>query len=136
MALAQAADMVASPNIRCMGTIGGNICQETRCWYFRSPWNRFECLKKNRNGLCYALLGDNRYHSIFGAIDGCVCVNPSDVAPALVAFDAKVVTSKRELEIIDFFDVGVAPNSGMTVLDMEESVTEIKVTTTRNGLLS
>jgi NADPH-dependent glutamate synthase beta subunit-like oxidoreductase/CO/xanthine dehydrogenase FAD-binding subunit len=66
-ALAQAAHRVASPNIREMGTIGGNICQSNRCWYYWSPGNRFNCMRKGESRVCYATVGDNRYHSIFGA---------------------------------------------------------------------
>jgi NADPH-dependent glutamate synthase beta subunit-like oxidoreductase len=64
--LAQAARVVASPQIRNMGTVGGNLCQEPRCWYYRTPENLFYCLRKGGDR-CGAVLGDNRYHSIFGA---------------------------------------------------------------------
>ncbi len=127
-ALAEAARKVGSPELRNAGTIAGNICQLSRCWYYRVQHNGFNCLKKSQGAICYALIGDNRYHSIFGATNGCVCVNPSDVAPALVAFDATVVTNKRDIAIEDFFDVRVAPDrSGLTVLDTDEIVTEIQV---------
>ena len=72
-ALAQAAGSAASPHIRDMGTIGGNIAQMTRCWYFRKAENRFNCNRKG-GAECYAILGDNRYHSIFG---GKRCHDPS-----------------------------------------------------------
>ncbi|MFC1846473.1 FAD binding domain-containing protein [Chloroflexota bacterium] len=122
-ALAEAAHKTASPHIREMGTIGGNICQLNRCWYFRKLNNRFDCIRKG-GGLCYAMMGDNRYHSIFGGVLGCVAVNPSDTAPALVSLDATVVTSKREIAAEDFWDVRI-PKS--TVLDDDEIVTEIQV---------
>jgi NADPH-dependent glutamate synthase beta subunit-like oxidoreductase len=64
--LAEAARSVASPQIRNMGTVGGNICQEPRCWYYRAPGNHFHCLRKGGTS-CPAIFGDNRYHSIFGA---------------------------------------------------------------------
>lgn len=66
-ALAQAAKKTASPNLRNMGTIGGNICQYNRCWYLRASGNYFDCLRKG-GGACYAISGDNRFHSIFGGI--------------------------------------------------------------------
>ncbi|MBT4641747.1 MAG: FAD-dependent oxidoreductase [Deltaproteobacteria bacterium] len=65
--LAQAALTVASPQLRNMGTLGGNICQEPRCWYYRAPDDIFHCLRKGGTK-CGALLGDNRYHSIFGSV--------------------------------------------------------------------
>lgn len=65
-ALAEAAHRVASPAVREMGTISGNICQVNRCWYFRAEENLFDCLRKGGR-MCYAAVGDNRYHSIFGA---------------------------------------------------------------------
>lgn len=66
-ALAAAAAAVASPQIRNMATLGGNICQEPRCWYYRHPENRFFCSRKGGNG-CPAVMGENRYHSVFGAM--------------------------------------------------------------------
>ena len=66
-ALAEAAHRVASPHIREMGTIGGNICQSNRCWYYWVPNNRFNCMRKGGRA-CYAMTGEGRYHSIFGAV--------------------------------------------------------------------
>lgn len=66
-ALAEAAHMAASPHVREMGTLGGNICQLNRCWYFRKEENRFDCMRKGGQ-TCYAIVGENRYHSIFGAM--------------------------------------------------------------------
>ncbi|MEM2464952.1 MAG: FAD-dependent oxidoreductase [Candidatus Bathyarchaeia archaeon] len=77
-ALAEASGRAASPHIREMGTIGGNICQVNRCWYFRKEDNRFYCLRKGNGGKAWALMGDNRYHSIFGCAkipDAEPCVN-------------------------------------------------------------
>ena len=65
-ALAEAARRTASPHVRAMGTIGGNVCQLIRCWYFRKEDNRFDCIRKGGT-MCHAAIGDNRYHSIFGA---------------------------------------------------------------------
>jgi len=124
-ALAKAARRTASPHLREMGTIGGNICQDIRCWYYRHPENRFPCLRKG-GGRCYALEGDNRYHSIFGGSveEGCIAVHPSDIAPALIALDAKVKTSRRTIKAEDFFQVEVKKT---TVLEDDEIVEEIKI---------
>jgi xanthine dehydrogenase YagS FAD-binding subunit len=124
-ALAEAAGRAASPHLREMGTLAGNICQDIRCWYYRYPNNRFPCLRKG-GGRCYAIEGDNRYHSIFGGTvdDGCYAVHPSDTAPALIALDAVVRTTKRTIPLEDFFDVKV---SGTTVLDPDEIVTEFEI---------
>ncbi|MGD1118931.1 MAG: FAD binding domain-containing protein [Dehalococcoidales bacterium] len=70
-ALAEAAHSAASPHIREMGTIGGNICQLNRCWYFRKEGNRFDCMRKGGQ-TCFAIVGENRYHSIFGAVKAAV----------------------------------------------------------------
>jgi xanthine dehydrogenase YagS FAD-binding subunit len=132
-ALSQAAGKVGTPELRNMGTIGGNLCQEVRCWYYRSPDNFFDCLRKNPSGLCYALIGDNRYHSIFGAVGGCVAVNPSDTAPALVALNAKIVTTKKTVDAENFFAVN---GEKTTILDDDEIVTEIQVPTPASGTKS
>lgn len=131
-ALAQAASRTASVHIREMGTIGGNICQENRCWYYRNPDNKFFCLRKG-GGMCYAMAGDNRYHSIFGAIQACVAVNPSDTAPALIVLNASIVTNKRTIAAGEFWAVGVP---GSTVLEVGEIVTEIQVPTPASGVKS
>jgi xanthine dehydrogenase YagS FAD-binding subunit len=126
-ALAQAAYAVASPQIRGMGTIGGNLCQDSRCWYYRTPKNYFPCLRKRdvkKEALCYAVAGDHRYHSIFGAVNRCLAVHPSDIAPALVALNAKMKTTQRTVEAEDFFDVGPGRT---TVLEADEILTEIQV---------
>jgi len=105
--LAQAAFKAASPELRNMGTIGGNICQKPRCIYFRKEYSVFNCLRK-KDGLneCYAANGLHRYHSIFGASAGCYAICPSDTAPALVALGAKIVTNLDTWEAKDFFYVG------------------------------
>ena len=127
--LAQAALKVATAQIRNMGTIAGNICQEVRCWYWWAPEDHFLCLRKDPSGLCYALQGDNRYqHSIFGASQGCPAANISDIAPALVALDASIVTSKQTINAADFF-FGFT----RTVLASDEIVTEIQVPTPANS---
>jgi len=133
-ALAEAAGRCASPHLREMGTLAGNICQDIRCWYYRHPENRFACLRK-RGSRCYALEGDNRYHSIFGGSveEGCVAVHPSDTAPALIALDASIRTTKRTVKAENFFQVGVAKT---TVLEEDEIVTEIQIPAPPEGARS
>jgi xanthine dehydrogenase YagS FAD-binding subunit len=121
-ALAQAASKAATPHIREMGTLAGNICQLTRCWYFRKEDNRFNCFRKGGER-CYAISGENRYHSIFGAVKSCVAVNPSDTAPALVALNARIKTNKRIIEAEKFWDMAIP---GSTVLAGDEIVLEIQ----------
>ncbi|MFA6613069.1 MAG: FAD binding domain-containing protein [Dehalococcoidales bacterium] len=130
--LAEAARKTASPHIREMGTIGGNICQMNRCWYFRCNDNRFDCIRKGGN-MCFAMMGDNRYHSIFGAIGACIAVNPSDTAPALVALDATVITTRREIAAGDFWAVAIP---GSTVLEKDEIVKEIQIPAPASGVKS
>ncbi|MCL1799090.1 MAG: FAD binding domain-containing protein [Eggerthellaceae bacterium] len=122
-ALAQACEKVASPTIRNMATIGGNICQMHRCWYFRVPDNRFACRRKGGN-YCPARIGDNRYHSIYGEQDGCYAASSHDTAPALIALGATISTTKRKLAAEDFFVInGIRSNA----LEADEVVTEISV---------
>ncbi len=106
--LAEAAESVASPEIRNMGTIGGNLCQDTRCWYYRYPHlmgGRIKCHRKGK-GPCFAVKGDNRYHAIF---DGkkCFAVCPSDMAVALAAMDAEIRVvgeyDERVIPVMDFY---------------------------------
>jgi xanthine dehydrogenase YagS FAD-binding subunit len=124
-ALAQAASRTASPHLREMGTLGGNLCQDIRCWYYRSPNNRFPCLRKSA-GRCYALTGDDRYHSIYGGSveEGCIAVHPSDTAPALIALNAQLKTSRRIIRSQDFFQVDECRT---TILDDDEILIEILV---------
>ena len=124
-ALAEAAHAVATPAIRNMGTIGGNLCQEVRCWYFRNPNNRFLCFRKG-GVLCMAVPGDNRYNAILGG-QVCFAVCPSDTAIALRALNATIVTNKRSIPIDDFFVV-----LG-NVLGDDEIVTEVQVPEPKAG---
>ncbi|MDR1185513.1 MAG: FAD binding domain-containing protein [Coriobacteriales bacterium] len=121
--LAEAAGKVASPTIRSMGTIGGNICQMHRCWYFRSANDRFDCYRKGGD-YCPAMIGDSRYHSIFGNLDGCYAVSSQETAPALIVLGATVVTNEREIPAEEFFAAAV-PRSN--VLEDNEVVKEITV---------
>jgi len=133
-ALTEAAGRTASPHLREMGTLGGNLCQDIRCWYYRNPGNRFPCLRKG-GGRCYAIEGSNPFHSIFGGSveGGCYAVHPSDTAPALIALNATIETSKRTLGAEDFFQVDV---SRTTVLNKDEIVTAIHIPQPRENTAS
>jgi xanthine dehydrogenase YagS FAD-binding subunit len=126
--LADAASLVASPQIRNQGTIGGNVSQDTRCWYYRAGW---PCYRAGGN-ICYADTpeGRNREHAIFHA-DRCVAVNPSDTAPALIALDAKFVISTRKGErIVDAEDYFVGPDIDITrlhILQPGDLLTAIRI---------
>jgi xanthine dehydrogenase YagS FAD-binding subunit len=126
--LREAAELVASPQIRHQGTIGGNVSQDTRCWYYRSGW---PCYRAGGN-ICYAdtPTAINREHAIFNA-DRCVAVSPSDTAPALVALDAKMVIKRQDGErVVDAQDYFVGPAydiTRMTVLQPGELLTAIRI---------
>jgi len=129
--LAKAAQAVASPPLREMGTIAGNICQEVHCWYFRRSFitgSFFNCARKGGNG-CFAIKGDNRYHSIFGGAKGCVAVNSSDIAPVLIALNAQIKTTERVLAPEMFF----TGDYKTTVLNNDEVVTEIRIPKPNSG---
>jgi xanthine dehydrogenase YagS FAD-binding subunit len=132
--LAHAAELVASPQIRNQGTIGGNVSQDTRCWYYRGGWN---CYRAGGN-VCYAdtPAAINREHAIFDA-DRCVAVSPSDTAPALVALDAQmVVRSVRGERVVNAQDYFVGPGTDimhMTVLQPGELLTSIRIPATWAG---
>ena len=116
--LSQAAEYVASPQIRNQGTLGGNVSQDVRCWYYRGGW---PCYRAGGN-ICYAdtPVGRNREHAIFGA-DRCVAVHPSDSAPALIALDAKfVVQTPKGERVIDAEDYFVGPEIDITRINMLE----------------
>jgi xanthine dehydrogenase YagS FAD-binding subunit len=124
--LANAAESVASPQIRNMGTIGGNLCQDVRCWYYRcSPLTGRSYLCYRKGGReCFAVAGDNRYHAIIGG-KACFAVCPSDTAIALTALDATVKVKgperKRTLLVKNFY------RTLGNVLKPNEIVTEIQI---------
>lgn len=123
-ALADAAGVIASPQLRNQGTIGGNLNQRPRCWYFRGD---YDCARKGGD-TCYALGGENQYHAIFGG-GACVIVHPSDSAPALMAFDASVRVAgpkgERTIPLEKFFVLPDVDVRKETVLEPGEIVTEI-----------
>jgi len=132
--LTQAAELVASPQIRNQGTVGGNVSQDTRCWYYRSGWS---CYRAGGN-ICYADTPSaiNREHAIFDA-NRCVAVNPSDTAPALIALDAKMVIRSSDGErVVDAENYFIGPSIDimrMTVLRPGELLTAIRVPATWAG---
>jgi xanthine dehydrogenase YagS FAD-binding subunit len=132
--LAEAAELVASPQIRNQGTIGGNVTQDTRCWYYRAGWS---CYRAGGN-ICYAdtPTAMDREHAILGA-DRCVAVNPSDTAPALIALDARmVIQSARGERIVNAEDYFIGPDidiTRMTVLAPGELLTAVRIPPTWAG---
>ncbi len=132
--LMQAAELVASPQIRNQGTIGGNVSQDTRCWYYRGGWN---CYRAGGN-ICYADTPSaiNREHAIFDA-DRCVAVNPSDTAPALLALDAQmVIRGPKGERVVPAEDYWIGPGidiTKMNVLEPNELLTTIRIPSTMAG---
>jgi xanthine dehydrogenase YagS FAD-binding subunit len=132
--LAQAAEVVASPQIRNQGTIGGNVSQGTRCWYYRGGW---PCYRAGGN-ICYADTpeGRNREHAILHA-ERCVAVNPSDTAPALIALDAKFVIRTRKGErVVDAENYFIGPDIDITrlhILEPGDLLTAIRIPSTWAG---
>ena len=132
--LPNAAEAAASPQIRNQGTIGGNVSQDARCWYYRGGW---PCYRAGGN-ICYAdtPTGLNREHAILDA-DRCVAVNPSDTAPALIALDAKMVvrTPKGE-RVVDAENYFIGPGidiTRMTILQPGDLLTSIRIPSTWAG---
>ena len=132
--LMEAAELVASPQIRNQGTIGGNVSQDTRCWYYRGGWN---CYRAGGN-ICYAdtPTSVNREHAIFDA-DRCVAVNPSDTAPALVALDAKMVIrgpkGERTVEAENYWVGPGIDITKMNILEPNELLVKIVIPSTMAG---
>jgi xanthine dehydrogenase YagS FAD-binding subunit len=124
-ALAHAASQVGTPQIRNLGTVGGNIMQRPRCWYFRNE--EFHCLKKG-GGRCFAVDGENQYHAIFGDAP-CHIVHPSSLAPAVIAYGGRFRVvgpqGEREIEADRFFVMPDRNMYGETVLEYDEIVTHV-----------
>jgi xanthine dehydrogenase YagS FAD-binding subunit len=134
-ALADAASVVASPQLRNQGTIGGNLCQRPRCWYFRGD---YECTRKGGD-TCYAMDGENQYHAVFGG-SACWIVHPSDTAPALIALDARVRLTgpkgSRTLPLEKFFVLPEENVKAENVLEQGEVLTEVLLPAPAAGLRS
>ncbi len=132
--LAAAALIVASPQIRNQGTLGGNVSQDARCWYYRAGW---PCYRAGGN-VCYAdaPTSINREHAIFNA-DRCVAVNPSDTAPALVALDAQFVIKNGDDErVVSAEEFFIGPGidiTRLTSLQPGDLLTAIRIPNTFAG---
>lgn len=131
--LHEAARVVASPQLRNVGTVGGNLCQRPRCWYYRDASVR--CTKKGGTK-CFAEKGRNKYHAIFaGGI--CYAVFPSDLAPALVALDARFVlaaaSGERTVAAADFYAPPIVNVRRETVLSGQEILREVRIPPAKKG---
>jgi xanthine dehydrogenase YagS FAD-binding subunit len=131
--LHQAALSLATPQLRNVGTVGGNLCQRPRCWYYRDP--EVFCRKKG-GSRCYAFSGRNRYHAIFG---GGVChiVFPSDLAPAFISLDAVVTISgpggEKTIPLEDFYTLPQQNIRRENVLEENQFLKEIRIPAPKNG---
>ncbi len=135
-ALSQAAGAIATPQIRNMATLGGNLCQRPRCWYLRGE--AFDCSRKGGR-ICFSIRGENQYHAILGGF-GCYIVHPSDAAPALIALGARVhlvgPEGERSLPLEEFF---VGPREDImkeTVLKPGEILTSVVLPAPRESARS
>jgi xanthine dehydrogenase YagS FAD-binding subunit len=131
--LYEAAEAVATPQLRNVGTVGGNLCQRPRCWYYRD--GQMVCRKKG-GSQCFAATGRNKYHAIFG---GGIChmVYPSDLAPMLIALDARITISTprgdRSLPLADFYALPSKNVRRENILGPDEILREISVPPARKG---
>jgi len=133
--LAHAAGSVTSAQIRSMGTVGGDLCQRPRCWYFR---NGFGLLAKDAKGEPLVPRGDNRYHAIFGTDGPAYFVSASSLAPMLVALGAKArlfgPNGKREVPLATFYAIPGADDERETVLKPNEILTEVVIPAASRGM--
>jgi xanthine dehydrogenase YagS FAD-binding subunit len=128
-ALAMAADEIAGPQIRNMGTLGGSLCQRNRCWYFRDEHT--SCLLKGGDK-CFALDGENRYHAIFTRGHKCVIASPSTLGPVLIALGATAEVlgpkGKSTIELAKFFNAPTGPGDREHVLLPDSLLLSVKIT--------
>jgi xanthine dehydrogenase YagS FAD-binding subunit len=123
-ALQEACTLAASPQLRAMGTIAGNLLQATRCWYWRL---RFPC-RLHGGERCFAREGEHREHAIF-ANDFCASAHPSDVAPPLLACSTTVVTDRRRFPLAELYRVPTADDRRTTTLERDELILELEYET-------
>jgi xanthine dehydrogenase YagS FAD-binding subunit len=121
-ALQEACALAASPQLRSMGTIGGNLLQATRCWYWRLD---FPCYLHGGDR-CHARQGEHREHAIFGN-ERCASAHPSDLAATLLALGATVRTTRRELTIADLYRLPTDDNREVTTIEADELILELDV---------
>lgn len=121
-ALREACRLAASPQLRSMGSLGGNLLQATRCWYWRLGW---DC-RLHGGDECFAREGEHREHAIF-ANDFCASAHPSDVAAALLALGATVRTTRRELPLGDLYRLPTEDDRSTTTLEPGEAILELEV---------
>ena len=125
--LHEAVQSIGTIQLRNMGTVGGNLCQRPRCWYYRS--RHFDCLRKGGD-VCYAISGENKYHAILGG-DPCYIVHPSDLAPMLIALNAEVtiqsVKEKRKITLEEFYVLPETDPVNETILKPDEIVTSVHI---------
>ena len=131
--LAQAAESVGSPQLRNVGTLGGNLCQRPRCWYYRGE--EYPCIRKS-GGICYAVSGRNKYHCVIGG-GPCFIVHPSDTAPMLMALGAKVtiqgVKGSRDVVMDEFFILPEEDSTRENILLPGELITAVTVPAPAKG---
>jgi xanthine dehydrogenase YagS FAD-binding subunit len=132
--LSQAAGQVAVPQIRNVGTLGGNLCQRPRCWYFRGrPFK--DCLRKGGD-TCYALAGENQYHAVFGG-ETCCMVSPSDLATVLAALEARIeIATPKGVKKVPVAEFYLTPEKNVlkeTMLGPGEMVLAIEIPAPAEG---
>ena len=121
-ALREACRLAASPQLRNMGSVGGNLLQATRCWYWRL---KFPC-RLHGGDICHARRGQHREHAIFGN-DFCASAHPSDLAAALIALRATMRTSRRELPVEELYRLPTEDDRDVTTLEPGELILELDV---------
>jgi xanthine dehydrogenase YagS FAD-binding subunit len=121
-ALREACRLAASPQLRNMGSVGGNLLQATRCWYWRL---KFPC-RLHGGDVCHARQGEHREHAIFGN-DFCASAHPSDVAAALIALRATMRTNRRELPVEELYRLPTEDDRDVTTLEQGELILELDV---------